>query len=656
MHYSPLFPISTEKNPLKKPHFSSLFPFGFHWLTKDSGIFSLYAPSAKEMVLRLYSPYDLTTSFYTAKLTPQNDIASCELSDLPSTFAYSWQIIREQIQSPEFADPWNPLLAGVHPWKGELQDNRSLVCQSHFSLPSNVMQQPLPSDLRIYECHVRAASQRHFDPSTAGFYSGLIPLLNHIENLGFNAIELLPLQEFAEKKIGSNEPNLVNYWGYMPLHPQCLMRAYSSNAQSLEAEKEFALFLRHAHERDIRVILDLVFNHLDKNCPMAHCLGQDLWLKDTQGSAVDYTGCGNTVNCQHPVVYEWIRFQLYYWVYHLGVDGFRFDLACALYRQTSGQCVFEGSLLYRLKQDPWLKNRIWINEPWDAAGAWDLGQTAKYGFYEWNDRYRDDARHYIHFGQRKDIAATRLCGSTDLFPSGTPGGSIQYITSHDGFCLRDLVTYNEKHNLLNGENNRDGHQNNISFNYGLEGPSYDEDIERVRLQQICNFITFLAVSQGPIMLLSGDEYGHTREGNNNPWCQDNELNALDWTLIKKGSPILLHLKKLMHWRKTFPLFNSKNNWNREHILWHGLKLDKPQWEYPDGPLFLEMRWNDLKACILFNPTEQTQTFELPIQNPSKPQAWYTVASSALFSLDKSSVTLLGKSSLVLSNYLLTKLK
>ncbi len=642
MKYSFPFPLSPEKTSLKNLSFFPLAPFGFHWISLNTGRFSLYVPQALEVTLRLYPLADLTTAFLTSSQVPEQDIVSFFFEDLPSEFAYSWQIRKSEGDTPEFADPWNPLLAGQHLWKETYQENRSLVSQTQSAIPTDYNPKPLVDDLRIYECHVRAASQQKDDRAIAGFYTGLIPLLDHIQDLNFNAIELLPVQEFAEQN-PSGPP--INYWGYMPRHPQCLMRAYSATGQSLEAEHSFALFIAHAHQRHIRVILDLVFNHLDQYCPMAYCLGDELWLKNPQGTAVDYTGCGNTLNSHHPIVYEWIRFQLYYWVFHLGVDGFRFDLACALYRQSDGSCVFEGSLLHKLRQDPWLKDRIWINEPWDAGGAWDLGNAYKWGFFEWNDRYRDDVRRYIHFGDRKDLAATRLCGSSDLFPekSQLTGGSLQYLACHDGFCLRDLVTYNEKHNLDNGEQGRDGHQHNISFNYGIEGPTQQSNISQIRENQIANFMVFLAISKGPIMMLAGDEYGHTRKGNNNPWCQDNELNALDWKTIEQNPSILQLWKALMHWRSTFPLFQSKAPWNSEHILWHGLKLGQPLWEYTHGPLSIEFKVDSSRAFILFNPTDESLTFEIPADTP-----WQSIAQSPEVRIHPAEAFLPAKTSLLLS--------
>lgn len=622
--------------------------FGFRWVGDKKGSFSIYAPKVSHVKLTLYPLENLNTPFQSIE-EAATGIICFTIDNLPPTFAYSWSLIRENVASPEFADPWNPLLAGSHAWKSSARYDRSLAMLTSSNQETDLLEQPTLCDLRIYECHVRAASQRSTKESSPGTYEALISIIDHVKDCGFNAIELLPIQEFDEQSISSPNDTRVNYWGYMPLHPQTLMRGYSAKGQSLDAEQSFQTFVKRAHEQDIRVILDLVFNHLDSKCPMSYCLGDELWLKNSSGHPVDYTGCGNTVNCQHPIVREWIRSQLYYWVYKLGVDGFRFDLACALYRQTNGSLVFEGSLLHQLRQDPWLKDRIWINEPWDAAGAWDLGQTARWGFLEWNDRYRDDIRSYIHFGQRKDLAATRMCGSSDLFNNEkslikNPIGPIQYIACHDGFCLQDLVSYNERHNLSNGENGRDGHSHNISFNYGVEGNTEDKLILEIREQQVKNFMTFLAVSKGPIMLLAGDEYGHTRQGNNNPWCQDNELNALDLEKISQNPPLLLFWKKLMKWRQMFSLFHPEQTWDSQHVIWHGVKLESPNWHQPQGPLAVELRSKDSCAFAIFNPTLFSQKFDIP-----QGHNWHIVTCSNLVQIEDLHVTLGSRSSLLLSD-------
>lgn len=650
MKQSALSSFFSEKNPSKiffSPPSSS---FGINWIERSKASFSLYVCLAIQVNLRLYTLNDLNTPFQTIEGVPDQNKISFIVEHLPSSFAYSWQVTRESGPSKEFADPWNPLLASTHLWNGPSRHDRSLGFENlNENLWGDVFENPNTGDLRFYECHVRSASQNHPTHPFPGTFKGLETILDHVKSCGFNVIELLPIQEFEERAVAPFDPSLnspsqrVNYWGYMPLHPQSIMRAYSTSGQSLDAEAEFRDFIKKAHSQGIKVVLDLVYNHLDALSPMAYCMADELWLVDSFNKLVDYTGCGNTVNCQHPVVRDWIRHQLYYMVYRLGVDGFRFDLACALYRQSDGSCVFEGSLLHQLKQDPWLSDRIWINEPWDAAGAWGLGQSTKWGFHEWNDRYRDDARSFIHFAQRKDLAATRLCGSNDLFKGPNNASSIQYITCHDGFCLKDLVSYNERHNEPNGEFGRDGHQNNLSFNYGVEGETTDPQIIEIRERQILNFMTFLAVSKGPIMLLAGDEYGHTRKGNNNPWCQDNELNALDWKTIFQKPSILLFWQNLMKWRENFSLFQEKKQWSSSEIRWHGLKLNEPNWSDSNGFIAFELLSKESTAFVVFNTGQSLISCEIPNH------FWRLVCHSGPISLQQTSLTLGPRSSLILNN-------
>jgi isoamylase len=626
---------SRSENHLQTHPTISSLTLGFEWFSSTSGFFALIADCAEYVLLEIYSvdiepvllskwqaePYSSNSQYYTIMV-----------ESLPTSFCYGWRVKRSQGLSPLFCDPCHPYLFGVHHWRKKTRYDLSHVFPySSFDWQDSTSPNHSIHNLRIYEAHVRALSleNQKINLDERGSFKALLPILDHLKSLNLNAIELMPVQEFNESNAQNVHPHtrcaLVDFWGYMPLHPLALMRAYSVDGTSAQAELEFCQFVKQAHLRGIEVILDVVFNHVGGPFhPLVASLPYSGFHRISEGGAshlVDYTGCGNTINANHPNSLAIILHSLRYMATQWRIDGLRFDLAAALGREPGGECHAESLFFQTVSQDPVLKNLKLIVEPWDAKGGWLLGKLSPYGFIEWSDRYRDDVRSFINFAQNKGSAATRLCGSSDLY---TRQSTINFITCHDGFCLTDLVSYNQKHNEENGENNRDGHNHNLSHNHGCEGPSSHSIIKILRQKQRYNFFTALAVTLGPIMILSGDEYGHSRLGNNNPWCQDNHLNALDWATIQEQPSLTTYVQTLMNWRAQCPFYSEGKFFQENDITWHGQSPNAPYWNLEDGFLAFELKTKDKHTYIAFN----SSYFAKEVSLPSAPyESWVYVVTS-----------------------------
>ncbi len=388
---------------------------------------------------------------------------------------------------------------------------------------------------------------RHPASTNPGTFAGLIEKIPYLKKLGVTAVELLPVNEFEETDTDRANPftgqPLVNLWGYQSTAFFAPNAAYSSNPDSGDQLREFKEMVRAFHQAGIEVILDIVFNHTaegDEHGPTWSFRGIDnstyYILECGSGKYQNFSGCGNTVNCNNPVVRDFIVDCLRYWVMEMHVDGFRFDLASILGRGEDGSVLQNPPLLERLAYDPVLANIKLIAEAWDAGGLYQVGSFPSWGRWaEWNGIFRDDIRKFVKgdAGMTSPLA-TRLLGSPDLYLSSArePYHSINFMTCHDGFTMNDLVCYNEKHNLANGESNSDGTSANYSWNCGAEGSTDDAAINQLRLQQQKNFAAILLVSHGVPMILAGDEMGRTQQGNNNAYCQDNEISWIDWKLAE----------------------------------------------------------------------------------------------------------------------------
>jgi len=411
--------------------------------------------------------------------------------------------------------------------------------------------------------HVRGFTQREKEENPrAGTYLGIIDKIPYLQSLGVTAVELMPIHEFPTNHHDGTFPERQNYWGYDSLNFFSPHRGYAYDQSPGGQVREFKTMVKALHEAGIEVILDVVYNH---TCEGNH-LGPTLSFKGLENSVYymlendrqyyrNYSGCGNTVNGNHPVVREMIFHSLRHWVHNYHIDGFRFDLASILSRDRSGDLVPNPPLVEMIGEDPMLSDTKIIAEAWDAAGAYQVGSFGDERWAEWNGRYRDDVRRYWRGDPHTQGAiATRLSGSSDLYQqSGRPPFcSINFITSHDGFTMNDLVSYNDKHNLANGEENRDGENNNNSYNYGEEGETKSVEINQSRSRQIKNMLTTLMLSQGVPMLVAGDECRRTQQGNNNAYCQDNEISWFDWDLVQKNAEFVRFTRELIRFRRCQP--------------------------------------------------------------------------------------------------------
>ncbi len=447
----------------------------------------------------------------------------------------------------------------------------------------------------IYETHVRGFT---IHPKSGvdhpGTYRGLIEKIPYLKTLGVTAVELMPVQEFNETSVTRTNPQtgqpLKNYWGYDPVVFFAPKASYSSSGGLGQQKLEFKEMVRAFHNAGIEVILDVVFNHTAEGNELGPTLcfrGMDnaifYTLAGDKRYYQDYTGTGNTVNANHPVVRDHILAALRYWMVEMHVDGFRFDLASVLGRDGTGKLLANAPLLERIAEDPILRDVKIVAEAWDAAGAYEVGSFSERRWAEWNGRYRDDVRRFWRGDDGMlGVFVNRICGSADIYTKSGKGpeGSINFVTCHDGFTLNDLVSYRDKHNEANGENNHDGTDANFSENYGSEGETKDAGIETVRKIQIKNFLLTLLISRGVPMLLGGDEFRRTQGGNNNAYCQDNETSWVDWTNFEQHQEIYRFAHGMIAFRRAHPILSKEQFYTDADIHWFGPQGGLPNWADP----------------------------------------------------------------------------
>jgi isoamylase len=496
----------------------------------------------------------------------------------------------------------------------------------------------------IYELHVGGFTRNPNSGVAAarrGTYAGVVEKTPYLKDLGVNAIELLPVQQFDEQD--APQPH-KNYWGYSPVAFFAPHSTYSSRRDPLGPVDEFRDMVKAFHRAGIEVILDVVFNHTaegDHTGPMFSFRGLEnraYYIFDANKFAyANYSGCGNTVNTNHSITRRLIVDCLRYWVADMHVDGFRFDLASVMARDEFGQPLKNPPILWEIESDPVLAGTKIIAEAWDATGLYQVGSFVGHRWAEWNGQFRDDVRRFVK-SENDTVArmALRIAGSPDVYPQPNrePNRSINFITCHDGFTLNDLVSYNDKHNETNGENNRDGTNDNLSWNCGVEGPTDDPAIEALRLRQIKNLLAILLVSQGTPMLLMGDEVRRTQRGNNNAYCQDNELSWFDWSGLKKHAGLLRFVRGLIHFTQSHEVFHEERFWTtpekrREaHITWHGTNLGQLDWRNESHSLSFTLHRPESgdHLHIMLNAHWQPLTFELP-PLPFD-EHWYRVVDTA----------------------------
>jgi isoamylase len=571
------------------------YPFG---ATEGMGgfNFAIYIKEAIKVSLCLFNENDTQNPISEYVLDPKinttGKVWHIFISELPPFSLYGFRV-----NGTIILDPYAKAVASHKIWNDRSNNLPYRPLGKTLNYKSfdwqGVTPPKIPSkDLIIYEMHVRGFTA---DPSSAvehlGTYSGVIEKIPYLKELGINAVEFLPIFEFNEKEATQKDPTthlpLPNYFGYSHVNFFAPMNRYAVSTEQDQALIEFKTMVRELHRNGIEVILDVVYNHTSEGGekgPLYSFKGLDkhaYYMIGEKSNYYNFSGCGNTYNCNNPIAREVILSSLRYWVTDMHIDGFRFDLASILTRDENGTPLSKAPIVEAIAKDPILSNIKLIAEAWDAAGLYQVGS-----FYpsdrwsEWNGRYRDVVRKFIKgTADQKKAFATAISGSQDLYGwRNSPQCSINFVTAHDGFSLSDLVTYNEKHNYANGENNKDGFDHNESWNCGIEGHSSNKKIVELRERQIRNFVVALMVSQGIPMLLMGDEYAHSRDGNNNTWCQDNRLNWFLWNNIDVRPGFLRFYRSMIQLRKNTPLICRNGFLNEKDVTWHGTQPGKPEWE------------------------------------------------------------------------------
>ena len=503
----------------------------------------------------------------------------------------------------------------------------------------------------IYEMHVRGFT-RH--PSSGlkenlrGTYAGLIEKIPYLKQLGVTAVELLPVFQFDPQDC---PPGKVNYWGYAPVSFFAPHQAYSSRRDPLGPIDEFRDMVKALHREGLEVILDVVFNHTaegDHTGPTLSLRGLDnsiyYLLEADQARYANFSGTGNTLNANHPIVRRLIVDSLRYWVETMHVDGFRFDLASILARDPSGQVMPNPPVLWDIESDPVLAGTKLIAEAWDAAGLYQVGSFIGDSWKEWNGRFRDDVRSFFR-GEDGFVGrlADRFLGSPEIYghKEREAEQSVNFVTCHDGFTLNDLVSYNQKHNEPNGEDNRDGANDNRSWNCGVEGPSDDPAIEKLRERQIKNFLTVTLLSLGVPMLLMGDEARRSQRGNNNAYCQDNETSWFDWNLVRQHAGLHRFVELLAARRALRKMDSERQRRSLNQLLrgaskaWHGVKLHQPDWSQQSHSLAFsaEVPEENLSFYLIFNAYWEPLEFELPAERHAAGHPWRRWIDTSLESPD-----------------------
>jgi len=481
----------------------------------------------------------------------------------------------------------------------------------------------------IYEMHVGGFT-KHPNSGVAaakrGTYAGLIEKIPYLQQLGITAVELLPVFQFDALDC---PPGKINYWGYAPISYFSPHQAFSSCHDPLGPVNEFRDMVKALHRAGIEVILDVVFNHTaegDERGPTLCFRGIDnptyYMLEEGGARYANYSGCGNTLNGNQPVVRRMIVDSLRYWVQEMHVDGFRFDLASILSRDAAGHPIPSPPVLWDIESDPALAGTKLIAEAWDAAGLYQVGSFVGDAWKEWNGRFRDDVRDFFRGtpGSQRRVA-DRIVGSPEIYghKQREAEQSINFVTCHDGFTLNDLVSYDQKHNEANGEGNRDGADDNRSWNCGAEGPTDDPDIEQLRSRQVKNYLTVTLLSLGVPMILMGDEVRRSQRGNNNAYCHDNELSWFDWTLVERHADLLRFVRIFCASRAQRTVDHELQRVNLNAMLaqaesaWHGVKLDQPDWgdDSHSVALSAELRGRGQLMHLMLNAYWEPLEFALP---------------------------------------------
>jgi isoamylase len=553
-------------------------------------------------------------------------------------------------------DPYARAVSGAERWGAPAAERRSLLLAP--STPPSPAERPRPSAAERVVCELGIRGfTAHPSARVAapGTFDGLREKIPYLRELGVTTVELLPVTEWDELEVPQRDPTtggqLRNLWGYSPIAfsaPKASLALAAAGGQVAELRG----LVGALHAAGIEVVLDLVFNHTAERdgLPGDPVYGfggidRDLYyVGDGRGGYLNATGCGNTLAVARPPVADLVLDALCWWATEIGVDGFRFDLAAALTRGLDGRPLADPPFLTRLETDPVLADRLLIAEGWDAGGLHRGGDFARRGRWaEWNDRFRDDVRRFVRGEPGMAAAlATRLGGSEDLFrdsPIG-PLAAVNYVTCHDGPTLADLVTYERKHNERNGQGNRDGPRHSHAWNCGVEGPTGDPGVRALRQRQVRNLLTLLFVAQGVPMLLAGDELGRTQGGNDNAWCQDNEVGWLDWGLLDVHGDLHRFVRGLVAFRRAHPVLRRATFFTgrgdvrsaRPDVAWHGPRLGEPDWGPASRSLAMHLAGEhaaetDCDLYLAANAASHPQGFGLPPPPPG--ERWLRVVATWL---------------------------
>ena len=625
------------------------FPAGATW--SESGVnFSIFSPGTTEAELVLYAGEaggDEERVVIPLALIPHRTFLCWHVFvvGLEAGTRYHWRVRAGVGSWHTILDPWARAIDDRR-WdrdacaRGSEPGLRGIVTRPP---PPRPPMPPKPLDRAIiYEMHVGGFTRHPSSgASQPGTFEAVIEKIPHLKELGVTHVELLPVMAFDEQDAppGVRAAGLGNFWGYSPYgfwapHPR-----YAAKRDPIT---EFRAMIDALHAADIGVLLDVVFNHTSEGGhggPIIHfkaMAGQLFYHSSREGKFRDYTGCGNTVNCNHPLVAIYLVRCLEYWARDLGVDGFRFDLASVFSRGENGELMTNPPLPWNMELSHALIDSPMIAEAWDAAGLYQVGNFPGSRWAEWNGHFRDVMRRFVRgdegmIGRVADV----LAGSSRLYADDgrPPACSVNFITCHDGFTLRDLVSYNHKHNEANGEGNRDGCSNNLSWNCGVEGPTDDSAIRALRVRQARNLLTLLMISLGTPMILAGDEFLRSQGGNNNTWCQDNPLGWLDWEADAEGREMFAFLKDLLAFRRRHANFHPPAHLTGEPIApgqppdirWHGPDDGPPDWSLPWarylGFTLAAREAGEADVLALVNMSEQ----EIPVSIPvPRFEAWRLV--------------------------------
>ncbi|MDX2471138.1 MAG: isoamylase [SAR324 cluster bacterium] len=624
----------------------------------NSGVnFAIYAPAATQLFLVIEKggeKFDLELVKYKNQT---GQVWHVDIQNITAPFSYYYQIQQEDQAFDFIIDPYAPALTGLEKWGAKKNYCFRGYYQEHdFDWGDDQPPAHTSSKSIIYELHLRGFTKDLSSKTKhSGTYDGVIEKIPYLQELGVTAIEIMPIHEFDETDNPFKSPKtgekLVNYWGYANLNFFAPKAAYAKDPEESKGVNDFKRMVKALHKADIEVILDVVFNHTAeggedwKTFNFKALAPHEYYIYDKKGQMANYSGCGNTLNCNHPVTRKMILDSLVYWVVEMHIDGFRFDLASILSRDEKGEVLTNPPLLEAIAKHPVLSGSKIIAEAWDAQGLYQVGSfpASHKRWAEWNGRFRDAIRLFAKgtSGIAGEVA-TRLAGSEDLYSHSqrNPFHSINFITSHDGFTMADLVSFEGKHNFQNGENNQDGTNDNHSINFGIEGKTNESVIVNLRQQQQRNLACFLLLSQGTPMILSGDEFGNSQGGNNNTWCQDNETGWLNWSEKEKNPELFLFWKRLIAFRKDHALFQRKEFYTGEvnpnshipDISWHGSEPSDPRFD--KDVLHFAMLIDGMRGDTVIGPclymamnfSKSDKEFRLPEINRSNP--WQRVLDTA----------------------------